>query len=169
MWASPSVRQNGNPPAFDEAEIVVRKFHLQGKFGHPDGQLQRCTQVLIAENDPRIHGSPRLLPIDEHVVTIHGHLGQIRVRSQTIYMVMVTSVAEDLSDMWWYTAQYGCVCQWHNSSQSISRLILSAEQIYSKDLLGMWMWCESSGHINHLCQYFDFVWKNWVTHIKKTL
>ena len=97
--ASPSVRQDGNPPAFDEAQIVVRKFHLQGKFGHPDGQLQRRAQVLVAEDDPCIHGSPRLLPIDIHVVAIQGHLGKIRVRSQTIYMVMVTSAAEDLSDM----------------------------------------------------------------------
>lgn len=96
---SPPVGQNRHSPAFDEAEVVVRKLHLQGKFGHPDRQLQRRAQVLVAEDDPRVHGPPRLLPIDEDVVTIHGHLGQIRVRSQTICMVMVTSEAEDLSDM----------------------------------------------------------------------
>lgn len=83
-WGSPAVGQNGDPPAFDEAQIVVRKFNLQGKFGNPDGQLQRRAQVLIAEDDPGIHGAPRLLPIDEHVVTIHGHLGQITVRSQRL-------------------------------------------------------------------------------------
>ena len=97
--ASPPVGQDGDPPAFDEAQVVVRKFHLQRKFGHPDGQLQRRAQVLVAEDDPRVHGPPRLFPVDEHVVTIHGHLGQIRVRSQTIYMVMVTAVGEDVSDV----------------------------------------------------------------------
>lgn len=80
--ASPSVGQDGDPPAFDEAEIVVGKLHLQGEFGHPDGQLQRRAQVLIAEDHPGVHGAPRLLPVDEHVVAIQRHLGQIRVRSQ---------------------------------------------------------------------------------------
>lgn len=93
---SPPVGQNRHPPAFDEAEIVVRKLHLKRQFGHPDGQLQRRAQVLVAEDDPCVHGSPRLLPVDKDVVTIHGHLGQIRVTSQAICMIMVTLVAEDL-------------------------------------------------------------------------
>lgn len=97
--ASPSVGQNGHPPAFDEAEVVVRQLHLQGKLGHPDGQLQRRAQVLVAEDDPRVHGSPRLLPVDKDVVTIHGHLGEIRARNQTICMVTVTAVAEDPCDL----------------------------------------------------------------------
>lgn len=34
--------------------------------------------MLVAEDDPRAHGAPRLLAIDEDVITIHGHLGQTR-------------------------------------------------------------------------------------------
>lgn len=53
--------------------------------------------MLVAEDDPRAHGAPRLLAIDEDVIAIHGHLGQTRVRSQPICMLMVTWVAQDLN------------------------------------------------------------------------
>lgn len=49
-------------------------------------------------------------------------------KSETIYMVMVTSVAEDLSDVRWYAAQCGCGCRHRDSSHAVSRLILSAKQ-----------------------------------------
>lgn len=80
--ASPSVRQNGDPPAFDEAQSVVGELHLQGELGHPDGELQRRTQVLVAEDDSGVHGAPRLLAVDEHVVAIHGDLEEITVSRQ---------------------------------------------------------------------------------------
>lgn len=83
----PSVGQDGHPPAFDEAEVAVGELHLQGELGHPDGELQRRAQVLVAEDDPGAHGAPRLLPVDEDVIAIHGHLGQIRVGSQPICML----------------------------------------------------------------------------------
>lgn len=85
----PSVGQDGHPPAFDEAQVAVGELHLQGELGHPDGELQRCAQVLVAEDDPGAHGAPRLLPVDEDVIAIHGHLGQIRVGSQPICMLNV--------------------------------------------------------------------------------
>lgn len=83
----PSVGQDGHPPAFDEAQVAVGELHLQGELGHPDGEFQRCAQVLVAEDDPGAHGAPRLLPVDEDVIAIHGHLGQIRVGSQPICML----------------------------------------------------------------------------------
>lgn len=90
MWTSlasgvlPSVGQDGHPPALDEAQVAVRQLHLQGELGHPDGELQRRAQMLVAEDDPGAHGAPRLLAIDEDVITIHGHLEQSRVRGQPI-------------------------------------------------------------------------------------
>ena len=30
--------------------------------------------MLVAEDDPGVHGPPRLLPVDEDVVAVHGHL-----------------------------------------------------------------------------------------------
>lgn len=144
--ASPSVScANRDPPAFDLAELGVRHIDEQRQTGHPHTHLELRTQVTVGEVQHHPALPSRLLPVDEHVVTIHGHLGQIRVRSQTIYMVMVTMVAEDLSDVWWYTTQYGRGCRRHNSSQRFSRLILCAEQIHSRD-----MRCESSRHIKHL-------------------
>lgn len=87
MTLLPSVGQDGHPPALDEAQVAVGELHLQGELGHPDGELQRRAQVLVAEDDPGAHGAPRLLPVDEDVIAIHGHLGQIRVGSQPICML----------------------------------------------------------------------------------
>lgn len=43
--------------------------------------------MLVAEDDPGAHGATRLLPVDEDVIAIHGHLGQNRVGSQPICML----------------------------------------------------------------------------------
>lgn len=72
--ASPAVGQDGHPPALDEAQVVVGQLHPQGQLGHPDGELQGCAQVLVAEDDPGVHGASRLLAVDKHVVAIHGDL-----------------------------------------------------------------------------------------------
>lgn len=70
----PAVRKNGNPPALDEAQLVVRQLHFKWQFRYPDSKLKRSAEVLVAENHPGVHGTPRLLPVHKHVVAIHGHL-----------------------------------------------------------------------------------------------
>lgn len=86
----PSVGQDGNPPALDEAQVAVGKFHLQGELGHPDGQFQRRAQVLVAEDDPGVHGTARLLPVHKHIVAVHGNLGEDRSETSQTIMDEVT-------------------------------------------------------------------------------
>lgn len=131
--ASPSVGQDGNPPAFDEAQVAVGELHLEGQLGHPDGQLQRRAQVLVAEDHPGAHGPPRLLPVDEHVVAVHGHLERIGGGSEVRGHLYVNGHAGGKGSKR-RVRIYGADADAADSSQSVSRLTFSAEQICSKDL-----------------------------------
>lgn len=69
---------DGDPPAFNLAQLRVRDVDLQGQPGHPHGDVQGGAQVLVCEVHHRVHLAFHLFAIDKDVVAAVGHLPRQR-------------------------------------------------------------------------------------------
>lgn len=68
---------NGNPPAFNLAELWVGQVDDQGQAGHPHAHLQLGAQETVGKVEH--HPLPScLLPVDIHIVAALGHLDKQR-------------------------------------------------------------------------------------------
>ena len=74
ILGSPLTGHNGDPPAFNLAQLGVRDLDLQGQSGHPHGDVQGGTQVLVGEVHHRVHLALYLFAVDKDVITAVRYL-----------------------------------------------------------------------------------------------
>lgn len=75
---SPLTGYNGDPPAFNLAQLCVGDLDLQRQPGYPHGDMQWGAQVLVGEIHYCIHLAFHLFAIDKDVVTVVRHLQRQR-------------------------------------------------------------------------------------------